>query len=260
MRTSIRLSVLTLAVHMIFRLRRPRWFSWVLLAFGLTFFITLGNWQTSRGKEKQSQLAALTDGKNAKPVNLSTAVDRFPMQRYVKTMVSGRFVGDKTLLLDSARMDGQIGVQVYQAFETEGRTVLVGLGFLPIPPDRSSFPEPQTPIGAHELVGLYGAPPSSGIRLSKDTSAPETNTWLVTRIDPQSQQAFFQKRLESGVLMLDPVPNPVADPKQVLALKRAWHLASMPPERHFGYALTWYGFAVTAVVIFLILNRQKQAK
>jgi surfeit locus 1 family protein len=242
---------------MISRLRRPSGFSLVLLSIGLVFFISLGNWQLGRGREKQTQLSAFHSGKNASAVDLNEALAQFPKQRYIRTRIKGEFVPNKTLLLDSARMDGQIGVQVYQAFDSEGRTILVGLGFLPIAPDRSSFPIPKTPTGTHQLDGLYGAAPSSGIRLSDDVAKPAGETWLVTHIEPTSQQAFFQRKLESGVLMLDAVAQPVADANNVLALKRVWHSSAMPPERHFGYALTWYGFALTAVVIFLILHRKK---
>jgi surfeit locus 1 family protein len=239
------------------RLRRPSVFACLLLLAGLLFFVSLGNWQMRRAQEKQTQLDAFNAGNSARAVNLQAATERFPQEAYVSVEIKGEFVAGKSLLLDSARLNGQIGVQVYQAFESEGKSVLVGLGFVPIRPDRSQFPTPATPVGTQVLRGLYGAPPSSGIRLNDLESNAQSNTWLVTRIDPKTQQAFFARKLEAGVILLAPVAKPGIDPNDVLQLERVWHSTAMPPERHLGYAMTWYGFAITAIVIFLILHRRR---
>jgi surfeit locus 1 family protein len=238
--------------------RRPSLFSLLLLSLGLVFFISLGNWQTRRALEKDRLWADFQTTNAPRALNLADALVQFPARAYVPVQITGEFVANKSLLLDSARLSGQIGVQVFQAFRTtQGQSILVGLGFVPIAPDRSQFPLPKTPNGTMRLHGLIAAPPSSGLRLAGNGKAPDTPTWLVTYIDPATQGGFFGVTLVQPVLLLEPVANPGKNPEQVLQLARVWHPASMTPQRHRGYAFTWYGFALTTVIIFFVFMRKR---
>ncbi len=259
---------------------RPRLISIVLLAIGLTFFIALGNWQVSRARFKEALYTSFTASTHAPGVPLAQALSRWPRQSYVRAAITGQFIAQKTVLLDSQTANGQIGVQVFQAFQTADGAVLIGLGFMPIPPDRSSFPSPPVPSGVLQLQGLLSAPPSSGIKLAELGAAPNTATWLVTRIQPETFSGYFGVSLPKAVLLLDPVaptqvpqntapadsaPANASQPNtavNVLTLPRVWRPNTFGPERHRGYAATWYGFALTAVIIFLLLHvkRTPQSK
>ena len=243
---------------------RPHFASICLLAFGLTFFISLGNWQLERARFKDVRYASFVESAQAKGMSLSQALAQWPAQNYVRTEISGQFIPDKTVLLDSQTANGRIGVQVFQAFQSDGGAVLVALGFMPIPPDRSSFPNPDVPLGPQYLKGLLAAPPSSGIKLAEIGAAPKTPTWLVTRIDPPALSPYFGVPLAKAVLLLDAAPEPntagIAAPVDVLKLPRTWHPNTFPAERHRGYAATWFGFAFTSVIIFLLLHRKRTPK
>jgi len=249
---------------------RPHFASICLLAFGLTFFMTLGNWQLGRARYKDALYASFMESSRAQGVSLSQALSKWPAQSYVNTEISGQFVPEKTVLLDSQTANGRIGVQVYQAFQSsDGGAVLVALGFMPIPPDRSSFPTPNVPRGLQHLKGLLSAPPSSGLKLGEIGAAPDTPTWLVTRIEPHALSPYFGVQLAKAVLLLDAVEPEnsasvgaagIAEPVDVLKLPRVWHPNTFPPERHRGYAATWFGFALTSVIIFLLLHRKRTPK
>ena len=51
------------------------------------------------------------------------------------------------------------------------------------------------------------------------------------------------------LLLLDAEPDS--------AFVRSWTPAVMPPEKHRGYALQWFTFALAAVVIFVVLHWRK---
>ena len=249
---------------------RPHYTSLCLLAFGLVFFISLGNWQLGRARFKEALYTSFVQSNNTSGVSLATALAKWPEQSYVRTEISGKFIPEKTVLLDSQTANGRIGVQVFQAFQSdEGAAVLVALGFMPIPPDRSSFPNPHTPSGQQTLKGLLSAPPASGIKLAEIGAAPATSSWLVTRIEAQTFSAYFGVSLPQPVLLLDVATAPENSARvgalarvnaavDVLKLPRVWRPNTFPPERHRGYAATWFGFALTSVIIFLVLHRNRK--
>lgn len=249
---------------------RPHFASICLLAFGLAFFITLGNWQLGRARYKDALYASFVESSRAPGESLSQALSKWPAQSYVRTEISGQFIPGKTVLLDSQTANGRIGVQVFQAFQSsDGGAVLVALGFMPIPPDRSHFPTPDVPRELQHLKGLLAAPPSSGIKLAEIGAAPSTPSWLVTRIEPQALSQYFGVALPEAVLLLDAALPETAAPAastgineavDVLKLPRVWHPNTFPPERHRGYAATWFGFALTSVIIFLLLHRKRTRK
>jgi surfeit locus 1 family protein len=240
---------------------RPHFASVCLLACGLAFFISLGNWQLGRARVKEALYASFVQSNKISGVSLAAALAKWPEQSYVRAEISGKFIPGKTVLLDSQTANGRIGVQVFQAFQSdEGMAVLVALGFMPIPPDRSSFPNPSTPSAQQRLKGLLSAPPASGIKLAEIGAPPSTSSWLVTRIEPQTFGDYFGVLLPKPVLLLDAstVPEGTASATDVLKLPRVWRPNTFPPERHRGYAATWFGFALTSVIIFLILHRNRK--
>jgi surfeit locus 1 family protein len=237
----------------------------MLLAIGLTFFLNLGFWQLRRAEYKMQMMDAFAKASAQEYTELDAALraldtqTRAGLPAYVSVRLQGEFVAEKSLLWDSQRMDGKIGVQVYQAFRSESKALLVGLGFNAIEPNRLQFPEPAVAGGTFHLRGILAAPPSAGLKLGSEVAAG-AKTWLVHGIDPATQSDFFGVPLLPFVLMLDPerplhenAPVPAA-----LQLPRRWNPGLyLTPEKHRGYALTWFGFAITSVVLFFVLNRRR---
>ena len=42
-----------------------------------------------------------------------------------------------------------------------------------------------------------------------------------------------------------------------IALRTGWPIVSMPPERHYGYAVQWYGLALAFVSVFLFASSRR---
>jgi surfeit locus 1 family protein len=47
------------------------------------------------------------------------------------------------------------------------------------------------------------------------------------------------------------------DPQLPDGFVREWAPPGMPPDRHFSYAIQWWGFAVVLLVIYFGLNFRK---
>jgi surfeit locus 1 family protein len=47
------------------------------------------------------------------------------------------------------------------------------------------------------------------------------------------------------------------DADQAGGFVRQWGPRSMAPEKHLGYAVQWFGFAVTLVVMYVVLGMRR---
>lgn len=224
---------------------KRRWL-WLLPALLLALgFSGLGRWQLGRALEKEAQLAqwqsVLTE-REAQPL-------RDALQAEIAWVtVRGRFLPGPALLLDNQRRGPAVGVRVYRVFETSDATrLLVELGWLPLPPDRR-LPALDAPIAETvELHGLLLPPPSPGLALGPDHSEIDAARWLLTRIDLAALSDALQTSLASQVLRPDPAwPGGHARDLDIQA-------NTLPPEKHRGYALQWFGLAATTVIIAFVL-------
>ena len=78
--------------------------------------------------------------------------------------------------------------------------------------------------------------------------------WLLTRVDAAALGTALGLALPARVLRLDPASTlGYTRDLEVLA-------NTLPPERHRGYALQWFGLAgaVLVVSLFLSFRRQRQ--
>lgn len=240
---------------------KPRPLMVILTLLGVAFFLRLGFWQLSRAAEKDLLLAEFQSGNQVSQQTLTQALVQLRAQRFARVEMRGKFLPVPTVLLDSQREGGNIGVTVFNAFQPYAEpgddpliqlpAMLISRGFLPIPPDRSAFPSPEVPVGDVYLTGMLAPPPSSGIRLSADTlSTLTSNRLLATRIETDALALKFATPLLPQVLQLD-ATSPYG-------YVRNWKPANFGPEKHRGYALTWFGLALTVLIVFLLLHRSER--
>lgn len=228
-------------------------FGAALTVFGVAFFLWLGFWQLGRADEKQALLDQYATAQK-------TQIDITPqnaahLPRYQRAKVSGRFDPAHQILLDNMPSHtGQPGYRVLTPFQTPAGWLLVDRGWLPIGSTRTQLPDVAVSDDERALTGTIDDVPRAGIELAAppvDASTP----WPRVLSFPQ-QSALEQQlghKLISGVLLLDA--------SQPDGYERVWeaHLGFMP-ERHIGYAVQWFAFAVAAVILFVITSfRTKKA-
>ena len=227
----------------------------LLWAFALALvagFCALGRWQLQRGDAKQAMLdAAGAVLRERRPQPLSAAQGR-NLHGYDWVEAHGRLLPSPVLLLDNQRRGEAVGVRAFAVLRPrEGRLQLVDLGWLPLPGDRR-MPAVEIPAGEIAVSGLLAPPPGAGVSLGEPATAlappGREQRWLATRIDPAWLAARLQlPGLDARVLRLDPA-LPIGYARDLELLPN-----TLPPERHRGYALQWFGlaFATLAAALFV---------
>ncbi|MEO8000612.1 MAG: SURF1 family protein [Arenimonas sp.] len=233
-------------------MKKP-WLYYLFAVILCLAFFSLGRWQLARAEWKQQRLdsvAAIL--KNRKPQSLSL----LSMQNSTDlawTAGRGYFIDAPALLLDNQRLGEQVGVSVYRVFQPDqGSALLVNLGWLPVPGDRS-MPKLEKISGAYELNGLLAAPPSPGLAIGPAYVKSNQDYWLLTRMPLHELSSELKISLSPRVLRLNPeLKMGYARDLDVLP-------NTLPPEKHRGYAVQWFGMCLATIIITLILAfRQKK--
>nr|WP_255682307.1 SURF1 family protein [Luteimonas sp. BDR2-5] len=218
-------------------------------------FAALGQWQLSRMHEKRAMLDAVAQVLAERdPAPLTLAADATRRLDYDWVQGPGRFTGERAFVLDNQVHDGQPGLRVYRLFAPDdGAPLLVDLGWAPIADRATRLPAAEIVSGAglvdrpQVVRGLLAPPPSPGLALGP--ALGDGAAFLMTRLDPAAIAAAA--RLDAPplrVLRLDPaLPLGYARDLDILP-------NTLPPEKHLGYAVQWFGLALAVLATALILT------
>jgi len=232
------------------------WSGAALLVAG---FSALGHWQLQRGAQKQRMLdraAAVLRERHA--LSFSHADLRDP-GGYDWVAGHARVQASPVLLLDNQRRGEQVGVRVLGIVHPrEGRPLLADFGWLPLPADRR-MPTPRLPAGELALAGLLAPPPGAGLAIGQAVATPAAPVdGVATRVLLRVDIPFLSR--ETGLALAPRVLR--IDPAQPLGYARDLEVLpnTLPPERHRGYALQWYGlaFATLCTALFMHFRRPPQ--
>lgn len=217
-------------------------------------FVSLGRWQLGREQAKVEQLAEAAAALAAPPQPLSALAGRDEATA-ARVEGGGSFLPTPRLWLDNQRRGQQVGVRLYCAFQpAAGPALLVDLGWLPLRADRV-LPEADCPRGEQAVAGLLVPPPATGLRMGPGLVAQADGaTWLATRIEPAEVSAAWTlpAPLAPRVLRLDPA-LPLGHERDLELLAN-----TLPPEKHRGYAIQWFGLAIAMLAIIVILNLRRK--
>ena len=235
------------------RWQRPSWFAVVLTVAGIALFVRLGVWQLDRAHQAERLLGAFDAAPKAAFEDFASVRSAPPQDRFPHVQVRGQFLADRGYLRDEQVRDGKLGVEAYAAFEPNGSSevLLVDRGWVVWSHERGTQPVlPPLPQGEAMLSGVYAPFPGSGIRVGGNALTRQS-AWpkLTLAIDAQEIAADLNRPLLPRVLLLDAEP--------ASGFVRSWTPSVMPPERHRGYAVQWFAFAIAAIVIFILLHYKK---
>ena len=233
---------------------------WLLALLVAAGFAQAGRWQLSRMHEKQ---AILDDAAQAltrnNPQPLLLASDPKRATAYDWSEGNGRIL-NVTLWLDNQQRDGVVGVRMYCVLlpDLGGQALLVDAGWRPMGGDRvlPAFGCPAR--GDQHVRGLLAPPPAEGLQHGAAMAAAGPERWLAARMDMPSVAATLRlpMKLAPRVLRLDSQRR--ANDDGVMAAPNERELAILPntltPERHLGYAVQWFGLALTVLVVALVLT------
>ena len=235
--------------------RRTRIVGWTLALLAIALFAALGRWQLARMHQKQAMLdeVAATLAERA-PLPLSAAGDAARARGFDWAAGEGTFIDAPAVLLDNQQREGRPGVRVYRAFRPTGAApLLVELGWLPLPPERT-MPRIAPIAGPQRIAGLLAPPPSAGLADAAPVDSGQGDL-LAVRLDATAlPMALGVDALPPRLLKLDPaLPLGYARDLEILP-------NTLPPQKHLGYAVQWFGLAVAvlAIAVFLTFRRPRR--
>ena len=228
--------------------------AWSLLLTGLALvaFISLGCWQLDRSREKQ----ALTDsflGGSRDTVD-ATGLGFAALPRYQQVRLRGAYDASRQILLDNMPSSaGRPGYRVLTPLQRSDALgwVLVDRGWVPLGATRAELPEVAVGAGEREVIGILDGLPVPGLRVGP-AAAADASGWPRVMLFPTEAdvESVLGLDVESRIVLLDP-----SSPD---GFERTWRPSiGFGPERHLGYAVQWFAFAIVAVVMLIALNLRR---
>ena len=220
-----------------------------LATAGLAVLIGLGTWQLERRAWKLDLIAKMAARTRSEPVPLAAAIEvwqRTGDVEYMRVRAKGHFRHDREGYVYMPAKEGP-GYHVYTPLETpDRRLLLVNRGFVPDAlksPDRRQAGQAKSEV---EIVGLARRPAEKG--------------WFTPASDVEQRMFFWPDyasmmtaALDDGKSRSAPVPF-FLDAEALPGNPGGWPRGGVTrlelPNRHFEYALTWYGLAAALCGVF----------
>lgn len=237
------------------RWHAPRAIAVLLTLIGVAAFVALGRWQLHRAVEKEQLFTAYAGAAAQAPIPLEAARRMTDATRYPLVRVRGRYDTKHTYLLDDQAREGAVGSIAYAIFEPAdgSNAILVDRGFVAGKVRGEPPPIPPLPEGEQELTALYAPPPGSGLHLGGN-ALPRQTTWPKRSIYLDVGDVAYDagRWLDARILKLAP--------EEGSGFVRVWRPDVFPPERHRGYAFTWFTLAAVVVAVFVGMHWRKETK
>lgn len=220
---------------------------------GLALFIHLGQWQHGKADRKRAAQTLLDGRSHSAPIALPTSpiADVEPL-RYAPVALRGSYDAAHQFLVDNRVHNDVAGYHVITPLRLAGSNmhVLVNRGWIAAPANHSELPSIDTPTQEVELTGTAAIPPSRFFTLG---TAPASTTWqpVWQNLDMARFSATAPYPVQPVVIELD-----AAAPT---GFARDWPRPDERWERHLSYAFQWYGFAASAVLIWLYMGWRRAA-
>lgn len=221
------------------RARRPWWFIWLgVLAVGL--LVGLGVWQLQRLQWKTALIERVEAGLVASPSkapgpDLWTGVT-FDTAEYRRVEARGQYLPSEDTLVKAVTSRGS-GFWVMTPFQTDdGWRLFINRGF--VPDDRTSAADRPKPEGEQTITGLLRLTQPGGAFLRDND--PAANRWFSRDTVAMAEAIGLG---EVAPYFIDADASGDGMPIGGLTVVSF-------PNKHFGYALTWFGLA--AVFAYLL--------
>ncbi|MGS0740975.1 SURF1 family protein [Glaciimonas sp. GG7] len=213
----------------------------LLIALG----VSLAQWQTRRGDQKQVIENAIKSRGTEVPVQLGTALQNIDQIEYRRVTVRGEFLTDWPIYLDNRSYKGRPGFYVLMPLKIANSNshVLVERGWLPLnPQSRASLLPYPTPVGVVEVQGVAVRHAGRVLQLGQPTALQPGA--IVQNIDIAALAVASNLKLQP--LLIEQTGN------NQDGLIRDWPSPSLGIEKHRGYEFQWYALAVMAFFFFVV--------
>jgi surfeit locus 1 family protein len=121
------------------------------------------------------------------------------------------------------------------------------------------LPDIRVSAAPREVFGRIERLPRPGLRLAGGAPAPDA-AWPRRLLFPTSAEITAQISTVRSIVLRD--YQLLLDKDDPDGYVRDWQPGGMDPARHLGYAVQWFGLALTVTVIYCVLmlrNRKKSS-
>ncbi|MCW5297369.1 SURF1 family protein [Herbaspirillum lusitanum] len=226
---------------------RIRWIPLLATLIVAAIGVSLGQWQTRRGDEKQAIQAKMAARQSAPAMTLENAAGIAVAEaefRHVK--LRGRFVPAWVTYLENRPYNGVPGFYVLMPFKIAGSAesaILIERGWTPRDAnDRTRVPTVPTPADEVEIEGVIRS--DAGHLLQLGTAEAPRPGAIMQNLDIAAYARASQLPLAPFVVEQS---GEIKD-----GLVRDWPAPSLGIDRHRGYAVQWYALALMAVIFFVV--------
>lgn len=234
-------------------------------AAGIALTVALGNWQTRRAEAKLALQAQVNTAARATPVDVGAdALRSVPPAELVwrHVRLTGVWQPERVIYLDNRNHGGRAGLYVLMPLLVGNPAVpvLVNRGWLAHDPaSRLRIPAYQTPGGTVELTGVVLE--GEGRLLELGQAAPPALAALWQNLDLDAYRRVSGLAVPALVVRQD-APGAGRAPTDGLA--RDWPEAGSALDeqigKHRGYAVQWYGLALTLVALVVLFEVRKRRR
>lgn len=232
--------------------RQSDWLVVVCALIGIAATASLGVWQIERLRWKNVLIAKIEARTNAPPVGLDEAVRRMEGgdADYLRVRVRGAFVHEQEVRLFAVEGGAPGWFLITPLATATGPTVLVNRGFVP-----DKFEQPKSrpgsqPQGEVEITGLVRGSETPG--LFTPNNDIDRRRWFWRDVGGMAHATF-----PSGRAIDDFLIEQEAD-RDARGMPRPGATRLALSNRHFEYALTWFGLAATLFVVTLFFLRSRR--
>lgn len=211
-------------------------------------FIGLGIWQLDRADQKRHLNASLESRRKLPALSLNLALPAAAEGEFRKVVAQGRYLADKTILIENRKYLGRTGFHVVTPLKIEGSSliVLVNRGWIPREQidGGASPPTPGETLTVHGTITLPQAP---AIELTPaDTMSDATPRWPYLTLDHFADWSGLEI-LPFAILQSSEDPE---------GFVRQWPQPQFSDLMHIGYAVQWFAFALITVLVWFRLSLQ----
>jgi surfeit locus 1 family protein len=227
----------------------PHWLPAIATVLISILLFNLGLWQLERAHYKEQVLERIQTRSGDTPhdlrslLRLGADINDYPVRLH------GYFLNDFNFLLDNRTHNREPGYEVITPFVSDQHLVLVNRGWIAQGPSRQQFPPIPAIDGEVTLEGTALVPNPGFFVLKEDDYHRVSWPFLIQKIDLEKSAALFDHRVAPFVLRLNPDENS--------GFVREWHSHFMGPEKHYGYAVQWFGLFTALWVIFFVVNTKR---
>lgn len=232
----------------------------ILTALVTLLCIKAGLWQYNKADSKKALQTQLTTRLNEPAVSLNeiisgTKISDVATLRFKRVKLIGTYDTRYQVLLDNQVDNTVVGYHVITPMQLEGtkKYVLLNRGWIAGNLNRK-LPKVDTPQGVQIIEGDIALPhrfftlENSKVK-EENLNISDNPIWQ--NLDMQVYAKSVPFAIQPFIVRLDSKSNSGG------GFKRNWPLPAEKVSMHLGYAYQWFGFALTLLVIFIVLNVKK---